>query len=101
SDLLNRAFEIVPHAQASYAALDPKLQKLYQAFAAGLNYYVATHPLLRPRLIEHFEPWHVLAFGRQMILELCFRYTGLSSSYLPRSHKLIWPATGSNGWAIA
>ena len=49
-----------------------------EAFAGGLNYYLATHPETKPRLITHFEPWHVLAFGRHMMLELCFRYTRLS-----------------------
>ncbi len=66
-----------------------------------MNYYLATHPETTPRLITHFEPWHVLAFGRQVLLELCFRYTRLSHNYLPRSHDAIWAASGSNGWAIA
>jgi acyl-homoserine lactone acylase PvdQ len=43
----------------------------------------------------------VLAFGRQVMLELCFRYTRLSHNYLPRSHSPTWSAAGSNGWAIA
>jgi penicillin amidase len=101
SDLLNRAFEVVPKSRAAYRELEPEYQELCGAFALGLNYYLATHPETKPRLITHFEPWHVLAYGRQVLLELCFRYTRLSHSYLPRSHKLIWNAAGSNGWAIA
>ena len=101
SDLLNRSFEITQRSKASYARLEPEIQSLCQAFVAGLNYYLATHPEVKPRLITRFEPWHVLAFGRHMTLEICFRYTGLSNNYLPRSYDLIWPATGSNGWAIA
>ncbi len=101
SDLLNRAFEIVPRAKAMYPVLDAELRSLCDAFAAGLNHYLATHPETRPRLIEHFEPWHVLAYGRHITLELCFRRTGLSNTYLPRAHDRIWAASGSNGWAIA
>ena len=42
------------------------MQSLCAAFALGLNYYLAKHPETKPRLITHFEPWHVLAYGRQM-----------------------------------
>ena len=66
-----------------------------------MNYYLAKHPQTKPRLITHFEPWHVLAYGRQILLELCFRYTRLSHNFLPRSNDMIWTAAGSNGWAIA
>ncbi|REK17938.1 MAG: penicillin acylase family protein [Planctomycetota bacterium] len=101
SDLLNRAFEVVSKSRESYRKLEPQYQKLCQAFALGLNHYLATHPETKPRLITHFEPWHMLAYGRQVVLELTFRYTRLSHDYLPRSHDQIWAASGSNGWAIA
>ena len=101
SDLLNRAFEVVPQSQVNFARLEPSVQAYCTAFATGLNYYLAKHPEVKPRLIAHFEPWHVLAFGRQVMLELCFRYTRLSNNYLPRSYDQIWATAGSNGWAIA
>ena len=101
SDLLNRAFEVVPQSQANFNRLEPGVQAYCAAFATGLNYYLAKHPEVKPRLIAHFEPWHVLAFGRQVMLELCFRYTRLSHNYLPRSYDQIWATAGSNGWAIA
>jgi len=100
SDLLNRAFEIVPRSKASYARLEPKLKRFCEAFAGGLNWYLASHPEVKPRLITRFEPWHILAYGRQMLLELTYRYTRLSNNYMPRSNDLIWMA-GSNGWAVA
>ena len=31
-------------------------------WAAGLNYYLATHPQVRPRVITRFEPWMALSF---------------------------------------
>ncbi len=100
SDLLNHAFEIVPRSKADFARVNPIDQGLMEAFALGLNQYLATHPEVKPRIITHFEPWHVLAFGRQMTLEMCFRYTRLQNNYLPRSNQRIWTATGSNAWAI-
>ncbi|NOZ40974.1 MAG: penicillin acylase family protein, partial [Planctomycetes bacterium] len=100
SDLLNRAFEIVPRSRRDYAALDATSKQLYAAFVAGINYFLEIHPEVRPRLIRHFEPWHVLAYYRQVALELSFRFTGLSDEYLPRRNPHIWASTGSNGWVI-
>ncbi len=101
SDLLNRAFEVVPRSQAHFEHLEPRIQDYCRAFALGLNYYLIRHPETQPRLIRRFEPWHVLAYGRHIMLELCFRYTRLSHSFLPRSYDRVWTASGSNGWAIA
>ena len=102
SDLLNRAFEIVPRSQRDFAALDRTSRRLYAAFVAGINRYLAAHPDVKPRLIARFEPWHVLAYHRHVALELCFRFTGLSTDSLPRRNPQVWSeATGSNGWAIA
>jgi penicillin amidase len=101
SDLLNRAFEIVSQSQQNFERLDPRVQDYCRAFAMGLNYYLAKHPEVRPRLITHFEPWHMLAYGRHIMLELCFRYTRLYDNFLPRTYDRIWTTAGSNGWAIA
>lgn len=32
------------------------------AWAAGLNHYLATHPDVRPRILTRFEPWMALSF---------------------------------------
>ncbi|MEX0711812.1 MAG: penicillin acylase family protein [Pirellulales bacterium] len=100
SDLLNRAFEIVPRSKADFEDLEPEMQALCEAFVRGLNYYLRTHPEVKPRVIEHFEPWHVLAYGRHLTLELAFRYTRLTNNYAPRTNPNIAAAVGSNGWAI-
>jgi len=101
SDLLNRAFEVVPRSQADYPQLEPEMKTLCEAYATGLNYYLSTHPEVKPRLLTKFEPWHVLALGRHLQLELTFRYTRLSNNYMPRTAPMIAAATGSNAWAIA
>lgn len=101
SDLLNRAFEVVPTAERDYPKLEPDMQRLCEAFAAGLNYFLATHPEVKPRLITHFEPWYMLAFGRHLQIEMCFRYTRLTSNFMPRTAPSIQAAIGSNAWVIA
>lgn len=100
SDLLNRAFEIVERSKMDFAKLETEMKSLCEAFIAGLNYYLVTHPEVKPRLITRFEPWNLMAFGRQLKLEICFRYTRLSHSYMPRMNTRIWAASGSNGWAL-
>ena len=101
SDLLNHAFEIVSRSQRDYDTLEPDVKILCEAYVAGLNYYLATHPEVKPRMITRFEPWQVLAFGRHLTLEMCFRYTRLSSNFMPRTTPSIQSAVGSNAWAIA
>lgn len=100
SDLLNRAFEITTTSERDFAALDALSQRLYTAFITGINYYLTTHPEVKPRLIRRFEPWHVLAHYRHIALEMSFRFTGLDSEYLPRRNPHIYAATGSNGWVL-
>ncbi|MFT5276999.1 MAG: acyl-homoserine-lactone acylase [Glaciecola sp.] len=38
------------------------LQKLMNAWADGLNYYLHTHPGVAPKVIKRFEPWMALTF---------------------------------------
>jgi acyl-homoserine lactone acylase PvdQ len=64
SDLLRSAFEINRLAMAEYAQADARTRELCDAFAAGLNYFLATHPQIKPRLITRFEPWQILAVER-------------------------------------
>ncbi len=40
SDLLNRAFNVVPQSQAAYKRLEPQTQAYCRAFTLGLNYYL-------------------------------------------------------------
>jgi acyl-homoserine-lactone acylase len=101
SDLLNRAFEITATSERDFAALDALSQRLYTAFVAGINYYLATHPEVKPRLIKHFEPWHVLAHYRHIALEMSFRFTGQASDYMPRRNPHIYAATCSNAWVLS
>ena len=32
------------------------------AWADGLNYFLATHPNVHPKVLTHLEPWMVMSF---------------------------------------
>src|SRR4051794_8702907 len=38
------------------------LKALMNAYADGLNYFLQTHPNVKPRVIARFEPWMALSF---------------------------------------
>ncbi|MBI2825402.1 MAG: penicillin acylase family protein [Planctomycetia bacterium] len=100
SDLLNHSFEVARKSQEDFKTIEPKLQSIASAYVAGLNYYLATHPQVKPRLLTHFEPWNVLAFERFTLLNFIF-----SKAHVPKSGPLklqdeIHAATGSNAFAI-
>ena len=48
--------------KSQYAASPAWLKALMNAFADGLNYYLSKHPEVKPRVIQHFEPWMALSF---------------------------------------
>jgi acyl-homoserine-lactone acylase len=61
-DLRMKLFIDPAELQKQYAASPAWLRKLMNAFADGLNYYLARHPEVKPRVIQHFEPWMALSF---------------------------------------
>src|SRR2546430_2740337 len=48
--------------KAQYAASPDWLQQLMGAWADGLNFYLAKHPDVKPRVLTRFEPWMALSF---------------------------------------
>lgn len=66
-DLRMKLFIRPADLQAQFAASPAWLQQLMTAFADGLNFYLHTHPQVRPKLITHFEPWMALAFSEGSI----------------------------------
>src|SRR5688572_22123128 len=60
-DLRARLYVSEPELKASYAASPEWLKKLMNAWSAGLNYYLATHPGVKPRVLTRFEPWMALS----------------------------------------
>src|SRR3984893_11805922 len=61
-DLRQRLFIDPQILKADYASSAPWLRNLMQAWADGLNYYLATHPNVHPRVLTKFEPWMALSF---------------------------------------
>jgi acyl-homoserine-lactone acylase len=66
-DLRMKMYITPQDMQAKYAASPAWLQKLMVAFADGLNFYLHTHPEVKPKLLTHFEPWMALAFSEGSI----------------------------------
>ncbi len=50
-----------------YASSPAFLKALMDAWADGLNFYLAKHPQVKPRVITHFEPWMALTFSEGSI----------------------------------
>lgn len=61
-DLRQRMFVDPVELKAKYASAKPWLKTLMSAWADGLNYYLATHPQVKPRVLTRFEPWMALSF---------------------------------------
>jgi acyl-homoserine-lactone acylase len=53
--------------KAKYAASPAWLKTLMDAYADGLNWYLVTHPAVKPKLLARFEPWMALAFSEGSI----------------------------------
>jgi acyl-homoserine-lactone acylase len=62
SDLRARLFMTIEQAKLAYQNSPAALKDLCDAFADGLNYYLATHPDVTPALLTQFEPWMPMFF---------------------------------------
>ncbi len=65
-DWLNRSLEITKLSKEEFHLLSPEIQEVCKGYAAGLNYYLKTHPNVKTKLLTKFEPWHPLAFIRYL-----------------------------------
>ena len=61
-DLRARLYVSEPELKAFYAKSPSNMQALMNAWADGLNYFLATHPSVQPRVLTRFEPWMALSF---------------------------------------
>jgi acyl-homoserine lactone acylase PvdQ len=112
-DLRMRLF-IDPAVAKQQFAQSPKwMQALMTAFADGLNFYLAKHPEVQPRVIKRFEPWMALSFTEGSIggdierinltqLQAFYGKEPVTQARLDReeaAHEA--EPSGSNGMAIA
>ena len=121
-DLRMKNFIDPDDMKAQYQKSPDWLKKLMNAWADGLNYYLHTHPNVKARVINRFEPWMALTFSEGSIggdiervnlteLEKFYGHgprTQTASAFAPpafRRDKEVEPAyvepAGSNGAAVA
>lgn len=67
SDLRAKLFMTEEEAKANYEKSPEWLKKLCDAFADGINYYLHTHPEVKPKLLTRFEPWMPFYFSEGSI----------------------------------
>ena len=121
-DLRMRMFVDADDLRTRYQASPEWLRALMDGWAAGLNYYLHTHPQGdEPRTIERYEPWMALSFTEGSIggdieristrgLEAFYgadapaEVVGDATGYVDDealSANVIPEPTGSNGFAVA
>jgi acyl-homoserine-lactone acylase len=61
-DLRMKLFIDPDSLRVTYARSPDWLKRLMDAWADGLNYYLHTHPAVKPKVIRLFEPWMALSF---------------------------------------
>jgi acyl-homoserine-lactone acylase len=97
--------------KARYAQSPAGLRALMDSWADGLNFYLATHPKVQPKVIKRFEPWMALSFSEGSIgpdierapLDQLASFYGSPqvAAALPREDPYAYhEPTGSNGMAI-
>lgn len=111
SDLRQKLFIDPVQLKADYATSPAWLKALMNGWADGLNYYLATHPKVKPRTITRFEPWMALSFSEGSIggdierisLSQLEAFYGKRELALTDDEKGLTfrEPTGSNGIAIA
>lgn len=67
NDLRAKLFMTEEEAIEKYENSPAWLKELCQAFANGINYYLYTHPEVKPRLLSRFEPWMPMYFSEGSI----------------------------------
>jgi acyl-homoserine lactone acylase PvdQ len=87
------------------------MKKLLNAFADGVNYYLYTHPKVKPALLKQFKPWYPLTYTDGSISAIQTSnltakdiqnfYEGKTSDLAHIKQKDHEQLIGSNGFAIA
>ena len=67
NDLRTRLFIDTLKAIKIYSEGPEWMKKICTSFAAGINYYIYTHPEVKPKLLKRFQPWMPLLFSEGSI----------------------------------
>lgn len=109
-DLRMKIFIQPDDLKKKYAESPTWLQKLMNAWADGLNFYLAKNPNVKPRVITKFEPWMALSFTEGSIggdiesinlARLQNVYGSEKTAVLEAEPDILAEPSGSNGFAIA
>lgn len=109
-DLRARLFIDQRDLKMRYARSPLWLQSLMVAWADGLNFYLHTHPQVKPRAIRSFAPWMALSFSegsiggdieRVQLGPLQAFYGGTAVPTIAQLGERLPEPGGSNGFAIA
>jgi acyl-homoserine-lactone acylase len=119
SDLRQRLFIDAKRLQGDFRESPAWLKALMVAWSDGLNYFLAKHPGVNPKVMRHFEPWMALSFTEGSIggdietidLGKLEKFYGVQDRHPPpirasvaqsaQSAVIEDPPGGSNGFAIA
>lgn len=112
-DLRARLYMTIDEAKAHYDKAPDWLKKLCQAYADGINYYLHTHPEVKPKVLTHFEPWFPMFFFEgsiggdiesvrtNRIKEFYGQNQSMTMADLMPQENIEEEPKGSNGFAIA
>ncbi len=113
ADLREQLFIDPAVLKKDYAKSPRWLKKLMNAWADGMNWYLATHPDVHPKVIKQYQPWMALSFTEGSIggditrvdlsqLAAFYGADHATTQTLADTSPSTWhAATGSNGIAIA
>lgn len=109
SDLRARLFMTIDEAKLAYKNSPAALKALCDAFADGLNYYLATHPEVTPALLTRFEPWMPMFFSEgsiggdieQISVKGIEAFYGRRADSPEKADLAMLEPSGSNGFAIS
>jgi acyl-homoserine-lactone acylase len=111
NDLYLRLVIDSAEAVADYNKAPQWLKTLLQAYADGINYYLYTHPSVKPALLTRFKPWYQLLWTDGSIgaistgditaedVKNLYGNTTATVAYHPK--EFTDNSSGSNGFAIA
>lgn len=110
-DLLTKLVIDSVAAVKDYTNAPAWLKKLCNAFADGINFFLYTHPEVKPQLLNHFEPWYPMLWTDGSIGAIStagFGARDLKNFYTDQkaSAQQMMPfdqdkPTGSNGFAFS
>lgn len=110
-DLWSRLYIDTIKAQQLYLKSSPAQKKLCDAYAAGINYYILTHPNSKPKLLQRIQPWvpflnNIPSLSNSNLIDADIKKmyplpVNNSTAFIFNVIEKEDARAGSNGWAIS